>query len=48
MTITLESPRLSKPLVIMNFGSRGLAPQFLAARTAIQTAVGNRWSERRL
>jgi hypothetical protein len=46
--ITLESPRLSKPLAIMNFGSRGLAPQFLAARTAIQTAVSNRWSERRL
>ena len=46
--ITLESPRLSKPLAIMNLGSSGLAPQFLAARTAIQAAVRNRWSERRL
>jgi hypothetical protein len=46
--ITLESPKLSKPLVIMNFGGGGLAPEFLAARTSIQAAVNNRWSERRL
>jgi hypothetical protein len=46
--ITLESPKLSKPLAIMNFGGGGLAPEFLAARTAIQAAVNNRWSERRL
>jgi hypothetical protein len=46
--ITLESPKLSKPLAIMNFGSGGLAPEFLAARTVIQAAVSNRWSERRL
>jgi hypothetical protein len=32
--ITLESPKLSKPLVIMNFGNRGLAPEFVAARAA--------------
>ncbi len=47
-TITLESPKLLKPLAIMNFGSRGAAPEFLAARGAIQAAVRARWSERRL
>jgi hypothetical protein len=47
-TITLESPKLSKPLAIMNFGGRGLPPEFLAARTLIEAAVSNRWSERRL
>jgi len=47
-TITLESPRLFEPLAIMSFGGRGLAPEFLAARNAIQAAIRDRWSERRL
>jgi hypothetical protein len=46
--IILESPKLLKPLAIMNFGSRGLAPEFLAARTLIQGAISNRWSQKRL
>jgi hypothetical protein len=46
--IILESPKLSKPLAVMNFGGRGLAPEFLAARTVIHAAVSNRWSEQRL
>jgi len=46
--ITLESPKLSKPLAIMNLEARGVAPEFSAARSIISAALSDRWSERRL
>lgn len=44
--ITLESPKLLRPLAIMSFGRNGLTPQFMAARTVIQEAIPDRWKER--
>ena len=46
--ITLDSPKLSKPLAIMNLDARGIAPEFSAARSIISAALSDRWSERRL
>jgi hypothetical protein len=47
--VVLESPRLTRPLAIMNFfgGVGGQpAPEWLAVKAIVQRAVGERWSER--
>jgi hypothetical protein len=45
--IVLTSPKLVRPLAVMNFGPRGaLAPEFVEAKARIRGAVGPRWGER--
>lgn len=44
--IVLESPRLVRPLAVMNFGGRALTPEFIAAKAIVKRTVGERWSER--
>jgi len=48
--LVLQSPRLARPLAIMNFatgyGPTPPRPEFLAAKALVQSSVGERWNER--